>query len=229
MQQGDTVVVLDKVPLYGICVRDPHPQRRQGQGPRQPRRVLRVPSAGARDERPLPRHAGPQAGRSTNQLGGPVGGQPFSDRSVRPQALLQVRVVQAVACLPQGAAVSGRAAECLECRMTLPSQSLERRRAASFRYYRRKGHAQVRDRAYGLEPGQYEEILREQSGLCAICREPESATRQDGTPRPLNVDHDHASGAIRGLLCGGCNKTLGNMRDDPARLRAAADYLEAHR
>jgi hypothetical protein len=130
---------------------------------------------------------------------------------------------------PKARRPSGRAAECLECRMTLPSQSLERRRAASFRYYRRKGHAQVRDRAYGLEPGQYEEILREQCGLCAICREPEHATRQDGTPRPLNVDHDHASGAIRGLLCGGCNKTLGNMRDDPARLRAAADYLEAHR
>jgi hypothetical protein len=54
-------------------------------------------------------------------------------------------------------------------------------------------------------------------GVCAICKEPGSC-----------VDHDHATGSARGCLCRNCNLGVGNFRDNPARLRAAADYLEKH-
>lgn len=75
---------------------------------------------------------------------------------------------------------------------------------------------------YGLTWDDYELMLACQDYRCAICR---------GKPRKwtLAVDHDHKTGEIRGLLCSRCNhKLLGSANDDPARLRAAADYLERY-
>lgn len=43
----------------------------------------------------------------------------------------------------------------------------------------------------------------------------------------LHIDHDHATGRVRGVLCANCNTSLGLMKDDPSLLRRAADYLEA--
>ena len=56
-----------------------------------------------------------------------------------------------------------------------------------------------------------------QQGICLICRK----FADDG----LVIDHDHESGAVRGLLCTGCNVGLGAFRDDPKRLLAAIIYL----
>lgn len=80
---------------------------------------------------------------------------------------------------------------------------------------------------YGLTPDAYAALLEAQGGVCAICQRPETLTR-GGRPMRLAVDHDHATDANRSLLCSACNRALGYMGDDPARLRAAADYLERH-
>lgn len=72
---------------------------------------------------------------------------------------------------------------------------------------------------YGLTACQYTLMRIEQSDLCAICGQ------RDDAPRSLAVDHCHETGRIRGLLCSPCNLALGSMRDDPARLMAAARYL----
>lgn len=81
---------------------------------------------------------------------------------------------------------------------------------------------------YGLSIEDYTSMLAEQDGTCAICRQPESsAARKDtGQVRRLAVDHDHETGAVRGLLCSSCNSTLGNAKENPKRLRGCADYLE---
>jgi hypothetical protein len=83
-------------------------------------------------------------------------------------------------------------------------------------------------RYYGLTGEQYGEMLAAQKGLCAICNQPETAMI-NGLPKVMHVDHDHVTGQIRSLLCGSCNGALGLFKDDPARLRAAADYIEKHR
>lgn len=78
-----------------------------------------------------------------------------------------------------------------------------------------------RHEAYGLTKAELELLLK-QHATCAICQ-----TDHWGKKGPC-VDHDHATGKIRGILCGSCNQGLGRFSDDPTRLRAAAAYLEAH-
>lgn len=74
-------------------------------------------------------------------------------------------------------------------------------------------------RRYGLTVADYERMCAAQEGRCAICARP-SSTR-------LHVDHCHATGRVRGLLCYRCNHGIAKFfSEDPARLRRAADYLE---
>lgn len=75
-----------------------------------------------------------------------------------------------------------------------------------------------RHEAYKLTRVELDQLLA-QHEVCAICEADEW-----GKKGP-HVDHDHATGRVRGLLCGLCNNGLGNFRDDPARLQAAIDYL----
>ena len=76
-------------------------------------------------------------------------------------------------------------------------------------------------RAYGLTPEDFEAMIQSQDG-CAICHDDLKIFME------THVDHCHDSGKVRGLLCGNCNRGLGQFKDDPTRLRAAAAYLETH-
>lgn len=71
-------------------------------------------------------------------------------------------------------------------------------------------------------------MLEKQGGRCAICRrtEPIGVTRAgyDGEKK-WHIDHCHETNEVRGLLCGECNKGLGQFRDDRVTLQRAIDYL----
>lgn len=94
------------------------------------------------------------------------------------------------------------------------------------REYRQRPERKAADRAghlkrkYGISLADYERMFEAQGGVCAICGEarPEERT--------LHVDHDHATGVIRGLLCFRCNNALGDFREEYELFRRAADYLD---
>lgn len=87
-------------------------------------------------------------------------------------------------------------------------------------------------RRYGLTPDAFDAMLAAQGGTCAICRASEPGGRG-----VWHVDHDHScharkqacSKCRRGLLCSRCNIGIGNLRDDPVIIKAALDYITAHR
>jgi hypothetical protein len=105
---------------------------------------------------------------------------------------------------------SGRAPYCKPCHNARGRASKEK--VGGSRTYHLK-------RRYGITAADADAMLAAQGGLCAVCQAAPAA----------HVDHDHETGAVRALLCFNCNGGLGQFRDDPAILRAAAAYVEHHR
>ena len=85
-----------------------------------------------------------------------------------------------------------------------------------------------RKRKFGITPEKYAELFKSQNGACAICKQPETATRL-GKVKALSVDHCHKTSVIRGLLCSDCNTGIGKLKDDPKVLQSAIQYLEFSR
>lgn len=75
---------------------------------------------------------------------------------------------------------------------------------------------------YGLTVEQYDEMWIEQAGMCAICH----ASKNNGQGEEFVVDHNHQTGAVRGLLCNTCNGGIGLLNDNSELLRAGASYLD---
>jgi hypothetical protein len=75
---------------------------------------------------------------------------------------------------------------------------------------------------YGLSLEKFDEMTLEQGNACAICLKDQGGTR-------MHVDHDHATGLVRALLCTRCNVGLGIFEDETDRILRAASYLEAYR
>ena|SRR3990167_9839002 len=74
-------------------------------------------------------------------------------------------------------------------------------------------------RTYGISQKIYKAMLKDQAGVCFICHRP---------PKPgkvLHIDHDHATGRVRGLLCWKCNKQVIGRNRDPEIHTRAATYL----
>jgi Recombination endonuclease VII len=104
---------------------------------------------------------------------------------------------------------SGRHTYCKPCHNARGRATLER--VGGARTYHLK-------RRYGISAEEADAMLVAQGGLCAICK----------VAPAKHVDHDHATGAVRALLCFNCNGGLGQFKDDPLLLHAAAYYVQFH-
>jgi len=87
----------------------------------------------------------------------------------------------------------------------------QRRKQSSRKWYLKSTH--------NITEEQYDKLFNKGDGECWICKE--------STEYSLNVDHNHATGQIRGLLCGKCNRALGLFQDNKNIMQAAIKYLES--
>jgi hypothetical protein len=78
-----------------------------------------------------------------------------------------------------------------------------------------------RIRAYGIEPEIYYEMLEKQGHRCAICN-------AESKRRAMNIDHDHKTKKVRGLLCDGCNLSLGHL-ERHEWVKKAKQYLAKYK
>ena len=77
------------------------------------------------------------------------------------------------------------------------------------------------ERNYGISLSTYNRMFIEQGGVCKICSLPQKSNRNER----LAIDHCHETGKVRGLLCDGCNRGIGLLKDDYRILERAASYL----
>ena len=100
-------------------------------------------------------------------------------------------------------------------------------RALSGKRYRMGATVKVRDtnlrKKYGITYNEYMDMLEKQGGVCLVCG------LKSRERKVLCVDHCHASGVIRGLLCDRCNRVLGSVNDNMGLLLRMVQYLLKHR
>lgn len=111
---------------------------------------------------------------------------------------------------------------CRACRAASKKAWVERNRET----VREDVYARSIKRLYGIGLEEYERMVERQGNLCAICGQPETKTNKDGTPRRLQVDHDHLTNQIRDLVCSRCNFLVGNIETSPQVVDDVLAYLE---
>lgn len=113
--------------------------------------------------------------------------------------------------------------ECIDCQIEKQLDDFYSRICNGKRYLQARCKDCTREhnweQRYGITKTDYEELLVIQNGVCAICHRTNKGSA-------LCVDHCHATGKVRGLLCGTCNRAIGWLGDNAATVRAAAEYLE---
>jgi hypothetical protein len=99
----------------------------------------------------------------------------------------------------------------------------DRHRETNKKYRQRPGvnRRQSLISKYGITPEEYDALFAAQGFACAVC-----LTTAPETKTKWHLDHNHSTGRVRGVLCHHCNLMLGNAKDTPSVLRAAAAYLE---
>jgi hypothetical protein len=122
---------------------------------------------------------------------------------------------------------SGLAGWCKPCAKQYREPSRDAHRVYVKKHYEANRDlylARTKVSRYKITLEEYRSLCGAQNDLCAICSRPETR-KINGRVTALSVDHDHATGKVRGLLCHGCNVGLGGFRDQPELLVKAINYL----
>jgi len=90
---------------------------------------------------------------------------------------------------------------------------------AKMRAYQKKHHFRS---TYGISVEQFDSMIEQQAGLCAICTKPMKPGHD------THIDHCHETNKVRAILCQRCNRGIGHFYDDTALISAAVKYLEVH-
>lgn len=99
----------------------------------------------------------------------------------------------------------GIVSACKECEQRRHKKWSQSKRGRAYqKAYWKVNQRKITLQQAGLTIGQWNELFQQQNGCCAIC----GKTEQD-IGRHLDIDHDHKTGKIRGLLCRTCNANLG--------------------
>jgi hypothetical protein len=101
------------------------------------------------------------------------------------------------------------------------SDKIKKQRREAYRKDKTKAIESNLKRYYKLTLEEYEELFKAQNGQCKICE-----THQDEVDRRFDVDHNHETGRIRGLLCIKCNRGIGLLQDSIQILQTALNYLQ---
>lgn len=118
-------------------------------------------------------------------------------------------------------------------KMDVCKHCMAKYRQAYYRHseeYRKKRIQQAtkqnRKRKYGISPEEFDNLLKSQNYSCAIC-----SVHLDGSRFSLKgqLDHCHKTKKVRGILCGQCNTSLGNFKEDEDILLSAIQYLRKHK
>lgn len=121
---------------------------------------------------------------------------------------------------------------CTACRQTKPLDQFQKHAYGKWGRLSRCRECTTTQRVlaqYGLSLATYEAMRVAHNDLCAICGKPETAYGSGGNGvRKLGVDHNHATGAVRGLLCAKCNTAIGAFGESIDTLRSAIAYLERY-
>lgn len=83
----------------------------------------------------------------------------------------------------------------------------------------RDASGRQRLKKYNLSAAEYQDLLAEQNGNCAICGDFMGGGRNE------HIDHDHVTGQVRGILCSQCNTAIGKFKDSPEIILKAAEYI----
>lgn len=127
--------------------------------------------------------------------------------------------------------VDGRGSRCKSCVNAQQAEYREENRevlSERQRDYARRNPDKIRSanrlRHSGTTQEQYDVAFHRQNGMCAICCAPDGHAK--GRGGTLHSDHNHITGAFRGLLCAPCNTALGLLSESVPNLRFAIEYLE---